>query len=191
MESIISSLLFKSTSKAIEYFTSSKSVYPLESLSAVIKLGLLFYSPEGCKLVIDKTVLIQEPAIYMPLLRTLSGHSRENIQLLNKSIYSVLKSYSIPNIEIILINAVRGLNTLKSNYRDSLAEQAIDLYIQQIKQALTIKEENKGRRGNWEQEHIDIIEKLFISLETAKKDGLPTTDLVNSVINIVQIYENF
>jgi hypothetical protein len=188
MDSIITSLLFKTISYSF-YSTSDKHDYPLEPLSVVIKLGLLFYSVEGCKLVIDKTVSIQEPTIYTPFLRTLLKSSRENIQLLNKPINSVLKAYSITNIEIILINAVRGLNTLKYNYRDSLAEQAIDLYIQQIKQALTTKEENKGRRGNWEQEHIDIIERLFISLETAKKDGLTTNDLLNSVINIVQIYE--
>jgi len=186
MDRVLTSIFFKS----IEYFTSStKSVYPLEPLSAVIKIGLLFYSSEGSKLAIDKTVSIMEPTIYTPLLRTISGDSRDCIQLLNRPIKTVLKSYSINSIEIILINCIKGLNTLKLNYRDSIAESCLELYIQQIKQALTTKEQNNGVRGNWQQEHIDIIERLFVSLDSAKREGLCTTDLMDSVKNIVQIYE--
>lgn len=185
-------IIMKSVLKGVELFVSSffePTVYNLEPLSAVIRVALLEYYEQGSKLNFSQHIEVVPPTIYQPLIRTYSGDSRGDIHLLERPILKVLKTYPIKEIEIILINFIRGLNCLKSNYKDTIAEGCINRYIDLVQQALTAKTENNGNYTDWDQEHIVIICKLFESMEHKKTENKDVQILVESAIKILRIYE--
>ena len=173
-----------------KFFTTDEKNLILDPLTCIIRLGILYFKPDGTKISIyQNRISYHDPNIFQGTIRWGNGDNRNDLHNLHNPILKAINWYNRDDeiIKNLFTYACKGLEKLKNSYnKNSIICHSIDRYIYLLsnkdKKNIIEEETNinlcKDLKNLWNETQINIIFNLLN--ETSDNNDINDRTLLNT-----------